>query len=268
MKKIYFFKVEILGLLIKISIIKKKNSPDESCDENIKNDEPANFVGKAIIKLYFCIQHQFLKWNWNVLFFSYWSFFILLADEALGQNLDIEEVSNFKESTSSSEDSSDDDYSETSSDDSESSYDNTIWSSESSDNEELSNNSSIDENFIDNDLPLYPGAFLTTIESIIAIFTLMSRFNMPGFLLDSILSLIELHCIRPNNCLKSLYKFKKLFLEIESLLTRQYYCKLCFSKIESRCGKCNQDDQLDYFIYIPILDQLSSMFKRNDFFIN
>lgn len=114
--------------------------------------------------------------------------------------------------------------------------------------------------------PIYPGAPISVAESILAIFTVALRFNVPGVLLSSILSLIELHCVKPNNCVKTLYKLKKFFSNINTPLIRHYYCSICFSKSDKQfCNICRNDDNITYFIEVPILEQLASFYKRSKF---
>ncbi|OXU17689.1 hypothetical protein TSAR_006517 [Trichomalopsis sarcophagae] len=82
----------------------------------------------------------------------------------------------------------------------------------------------------------------------------------------SILSLIELHCIKPNNCVKTIYKLKKFFLYINTPLIRHFYCSTCFSKLDNQfCNMCRSNDNATYLIEVPILDQLASFYKRSKF---
>ena len=73
------------------------------------------------------------------------------------------------------------------------------------------------------DKPVYPGAPITIGESALAILTVATRFKIAGVLLSCLLSLIELHCIRPNHCIKSLYKLKKIFANSYSLTVKHFY---------------------------------------------
>ena len=145
-----------------------------------------------------------------------------------------------------------------------------MYSQESSD--ELDNSSEDNGHLQNDDLidnvnePLYPGAPLKVAESTLSIFSITCSFKAPGVLLANIRTLIELHCIQPNNCVKSLYKFKQFFSKIESPLIRHYYCSLCLSKLDKYfCNNCKQNENISYFLEIPIISQIIKMFKRSEF---
>lgn len=115
--------------------------------------------------------------------------------------------------------------------------------------------------------PLYPGAPITVIESILSILTLITRLKISGVMLTYILELINLHCIKPNYCLTTLYRYKKFFQGISTPLTRHFYCSSCHSKLENEfCIECNSKDNINYFIEIPIIEQLNKMFSRVGFY--
>ncbi|KAL7292310.1 hypothetical protein TKK_0013915 [Trichogramma kaykai] len=124
-----------------------------------------------------------------------------------------------------------------------------------------------DENTDSYDELLYARAPITVAESMLSILSLAHRFNITGTLMSSILSLIELHCIKPNNCIPSIYKLKKIFENIDKSIRRHAYCSNCESLIEDDfCQICNvQSTDSNYFIEIPIISQLESMFKRPQF---
>ena len=117
--------------------------------------------------------------------------------------------------------------------------------------------------------PLYPGAPLTVAEHILSVMSLMLRFKLTGVLFAKILSLIHLHCIQPNFCIKTLYKFQMIFKNIKSPLQRHYYCSICFTKKEranvDECEHCQKKTPLSYFIGIPIISQLEKLYKRKGF---
>lgn len=136
----------------------------------------------------------------------------------------------------------------------------------STDDESSESDDSEDEYITNHNEPLYPGAPITVAESILSILTLTSRFKVTGVLLSAILSIIRLHCIRPNHCVKTLYKFKNLLSKIELPLIRHLYCSVCLSKLERPfCSKCNQNSSINYFLEISIIAQLESFFKRPGF---
>ena len=115
--------------------------------------------------------------------------------------------------------------------------------------------------------PIYEGAPITVGESLMSILSLSLAFKITGVLLAQIITCIELHCMKPNKCVSSLHTFKKYFENIKTPLKRHYYCLKC--KVERACNfcqKCGNNEKVIYFIEIPILQQLLSMFKRPKFY--
>lgn len=151
-----------------------------------------------------------------------------------------------------------------------SSNDESSTSDESDEDESVSNDGDF-ENFLDQSAnePLYEGAPITVVESVISILTLMLTFRITGVLLVKILEIIELHCKKPNKCFKTLYKFKSFFKNLKLPLIRHFYCNNCFSylkKKSSKCKKCKEKTDVKYFIEIPIIAQLRALFRRPGFY--
>ncbi|KAL7299460.1 hypothetical protein TKK_0007701 [Trichogramma kaykai] len=145
-----------------------------------------------------------------------------------------------------------------------------IQNDTSEDESSSDDDSSSSENEIDDkdnfDELLYPGAPITVGESLIMILKLTTRFEMTGVCLASILQTIAAHCIQPNKCITTLYKFKKIFSNIQVPLTRHYFCGLCFSKLEDQyCSTCENQENIRYFLGVSIIEQLNSFFKREEF---
>ena len=131
-----------------------------------------------------------------------------------------------------------------------------------------------DESGDDNDIvenaktPLNAGSPITVSDHVFAVLSLLLRYSPTGTLFASILSLISLHCPKPNFCIPSLYKFKKLFKNIKVPLNRHYYCTVCFTKLEDdkkMCHQCLCMTKVSYFMEIPILFQLEKMYNRPGF---
>ena len=92
------------------------------------------------------------------------------------------------------------------------------------------------------------------------------RFGISGVLLSSLLLLIDLHCLRPNRCVKSLYKLKKIFANAYPLTVRHYFCGICLRKLDNKfCQYCNQSKNISYFLEMSILKQLECFYKRPEF---
>jgi len=118
------------------------------------------------------------------------------------------------------------------------------------------------------DRPLYPGAPLTLNQSMLAILSLSISHKLTKACLSDILKLVELHCIEPNLCATSLYRFSKYFENIQSPVVFHYYCSACVNTLESKtavCEVCGKNNGVQYFLEIPIIEQLKSLFKRPGF---
>ena len=137
------------------------------------------------------------------------------------------------------------------------------YSSESEDDEFQ------DSFFVDNaDKPLYAGSPINVAEQILSLLSLLLRFNMSGVLFSKILSLIVLHCPKPNFCVKTIYKFKKILKNIDTPIIKLYYCSICFNKQDSNseeCKNCNTKTAISYFMEIPLIEQLENFYKRPGF---
>lgn len=79
------------------------------------------------------------------------------------------------------------------------------------------------------DIPLFEGSPLTVKESILSILAVVLRSSLSGVITSAILELITMDCPEPNNCKSALYKFKKYFENLQSSLTRYFYCPSCMS---------------------------------------
>lgn len=127
-----------------------------------------------------------------------------------------------------------------------------------------------DENddFEQRDRALYLGAPITLNESMLSILSLTYTHNLSKSCLDDVLQLISIHCPPSNLCKDNLSLFKKHFNKTKSLVVRHYYCTTCFESLKDRherCSHCNQHRDAAFFVEVPILPQLESIFKRPGF---
>lgn len=140
-----------------------------------------------------------------------------------------------------------------------------------SDDEEHQSEDESDDEFLDigesdNEM-IYEGAKITVAESLTALLCISLSFKITGVLMANIISLILLHCREPNKCVKSLYYFKKFFSNIRAPLIKHHFCAKCMVLVlDSTCITCGPDADIKYFIEIPILAQLSLLFKRPGFY--
>ena len=123
----------------------------------------------------------------------------------------------------------------------------------------------------DDNAPLYEGAPITLGESMLSILTFVVRCNLTGVALSNLLKLTSLNCGTPNLLTTSLYLFQKYLGNMRSPLVKHYYCTSCHSPINSQnshCEFCQEDSPVSYFIEVPIVNQLQTLFNRPNFYTN
>ena len=111
---------------------------------------------------------------------------------------------------------------------------------------------------------LYNRAPVTVSDIIIAIICLTFRHKLSNICLANILSLVSLVCLRPNNCISSLYKFNKILQDFRCGLERIFYCEDCSKQLndsKSKCDACGDDAKTSFFIKMPILSKSKDCFR-------
>ena len=123
----------------------------------------------------------------------------------------------------------------------------------------------------DGNQPLYAGAMITLMESMLLILTYSMKHQLTGVALADLLVLISVHCLAPNLCKTTLYLFKKFFKDVRKPLTFHKFCSKCSYLLNEQveCPICHEHlserGSISYFIEIPILAQLQDMFLRANF---
>lgn len=128
----------------------------------------------------------------------------------------------------------------------------------------------------DGDSPLYDGARLTVAESLLLTMTFAVSYNLTGEALGSLLLLLNLHCLQPNKCLTSLYKFRKYFENLKNPLKFHRFCSYCFLSVpDAKAEHCtnplclndlSKQGAVSYFLEIPLLAQVQNLFSKVDFY--
>ena len=127
------------------------------------------------------------------------------------------------------------------------------------------------------DKPLFDGASITVGVSILLILTVAIRHSLTGEALNDILCLINLHCLSPNLCPKSLFQLKRHFHNVTNPIVYHYFCAGCLEKINDKtktkvCPNmmCLRDLRsvggLCFCLEIPLITQLQALFTRPKFF--
>lgn len=98
-----------------------------------------------------------------------------------------------------------------------------------------------------------------------------TRHNLTFACISDILNLIAEICVKPNSCIKSVYKQKKIFenTQIQTAVVEHYYCLKCSLLIEEKSALCPQCEESnnDYFLEIPLFSQVESLYQRPDFYL-
>lgn len=128
----------------------------------------------------------------------------------------------------------------------------------------------------DDDSPLYDGAGLTVAESLLLTMTFAVSFNLTGEALGSLVLLLNLHCLQPNKCLTSLYKFRKYFENLKNPLKFHRFCSYCFLSVpDAKAEHCtnplclnhlSKQGAVSHFLEIPLLSQVQNLFSKVNFY--
>ena len=124
------------------------------------------------------------------------------------------------------------------------------------------------------DPPLYLGSPLTTSASIVLIMSLVQKHRLTGEAFADLLTVIEAHCPKPNNCKVTVKKLTDALGQSKGELVHHFYCGYCKAyvgrsdddKLTDKlascqlCGKC-LDDYQGKFVEAPIVSQLQKFFN-------
>jgi hypothetical protein len=110
---------------------------------------------------------------------------------------------------------------------------------------------------------LYDGAPLTMTASNIMIMHYKMRHKLTDQALADLLRLLQLHCPTPNQCVPSIYHFKKKFREANFTIRFHYFCSKCFQSCTNQMCTSNFDciGSLSSFMEVPIEPRLQTLFK-------
>lgn len=125
-------------------------------------------------------------------------------------------------------------------------------------------------------VPLYNGAPITLAESLFLILTFTMRYQLSGECLQDLLVLVSLHCVYPNLCKTSVYLFQKHFSNLKTPIVFHKFCGKCNFLLKGEdssretCIICSSEltgvNGIEYFIEIPLIEQLTNLFGRKTFF--
>ena len=124
--------------------------------------------------------------------------------------------------------------------------------------------------------PLYKGANVTLGSVMVLLVLFVIRHNLTSEALENLLSIIAALLPASNILPSSVSRFKKYFANLKHPFVFHHYCSFCFAYISQQGVKqCTNSHRLkdlsakggtSYFIEIPIVDQLQTMFSRSGFY--
>jgi hypothetical protein len=122
------------------------------------------------------------------------------------------------------------------------------------------------ETIPEEDEPLFVGSPVSVSESALLIMAFAVRHKLSGVALQYLLSLVALHCPKPNKCIAEMNHFHHFFQALKHPIVKHYYCPNVKCKVyvgnskpksEDLCKLCHTKlEEATYFIEIPILEQL------------
>jgi hypothetical protein len=121
---------------------------------------------------------------------------------------------------------------------------------------------------------LFEDSQLTLSASSILVMQYKTKHNLTNDALEDLLQLLRLHCPTPNICYRSLYLFKKQFLEMKLPFVLHYYCTLCSWTLTPNTMCCpnlacardlTEAGAISSFIELAIETQLQKILQRRSY---
>lgn len=117
---------------------------------------------------------------------------------------------------------------------------------------------------------LYPGAPLTSSSSVVLLLTFVMKHKLTREAFNDLLSVIEAHCPRPNNCKTSVKKLLEFVSQAKGDIEKHYFCDYCkayFGKGTGNCNICGRSisKASRFFIEVPVEKQLQKFFTGKYF---
>lgn len=115
------------------------------------------------------------------------------------------------------------------------------------------------------DRALYSGAPLTSSSSIVLLLSFAMKHKLTREAFNDLLSVIEAHCPRPNNCKTSVKTLLEFVSQAKEDIQKHYFCGYCKAYFGKGTGNCNicgrRISKADgFFIEVPIEKQVQTFF--------
>ena len=117
---------------------------------------------------------------------------------------------------------------------------------------------------------LYAGAPITSSMSSVLLLTFAMKHKLTREAFNDLLSVIEAHCPRPNNCKTTVRTLLEFVGEAKGDIVKHYYCEYCkayFGRDTGTCNLCGQSISKagGFFIEVPVEKQLQNFFAGKVF---
>ena len=127
----------------------------------------------------------------------------------------------------------------------------------------------------DND-DLYSGAPITTTSSVVLILSFVFKHNLTREAFRDLLTIIEAHCLKPNNCKTNVKKVFDFVSQTKGSIVKHFFCSYCKAycgqgsldrhgnaEIKGICHICGKNlaNTNGFYIEVPIVKQLQTFFS-------
>lgn len=123
---------------------------------------------------------------------------------------------------------------------------------------------------------LYQGASVTIGAAMLLLAVFVVEYNLTSEATQHLLQMMSVVLPAGNLLPQSLGRFRKFFLHLRNPVTKHFFCSVCLTYLTSTdvvvCpnSMCSQDlsqkDAKSYFIEIPVVSQLKTLFRRPGFY--
>lgn len=125
--------------------------------------------------------------------------------------------------------------------------------------------------------PLYPGCNVTLGAFMLLIALFCTKHNIVGEGIQQLLDMLALILPSEHKLVTTLHSYKTFFKNLKHPLKKHYYCKHCLFPVEnidskfcsnSDCGKSFELSTANYFLEMPVINQIRNLFAQHGFYEN
>ena len=122
--------------------------------------------------------------------------------------------------------------------------------------------------------PIYPGHSLSVSLSVFLIWIFIRKHSLTGVQISDLLQLINIHLLVPHPVLSSFYKLRKIMKPLINPIKKHFFCTFCYASVSQGDKICKNPfclkdltpkNCMNYFLKIPIIQQIHSLFQNESF---